>query len=247
LLDKIEDGNDMVKAEMLYMLAHTNYRNKQFDQSIEHLNEMKVVLDNCPLSFKRNYFIKTSQLMATNFMLKNKIKKAIEILQDLYEGDYKTSISDEMNTWVNYSMYKYFNDEIKESLKIVNANRHSDKWFNKTMGLEWGLKKNLMELIMYIDLGHNDLAETRLRSIERGYKSLKGNPLYDKAFYFLSLAKKFLFKYDSNTEGFHSQILKTIDFVSYENEDLQSMFFYAWLKSKAINSSMYPTLLGLIK
>jgi hypothetical protein len=48
-------------------------------------------------------------------------------------------------------------------------------------------------------------------------------------------------------EGFKDKILDKLDFVPYEQEDIQAMAFYAWLKSKATQKDFYTTLLGLIR
>ena len=71
--------------------------------------------------------------------------------------------------------------------------------------------------------------------------------MYSKAFYFVSLIKEYLIKFNSNTKGFHQQIKSTIKFVPYEQEDIQAMLYYAWLKSKATGDNLYVTLLGLLR
>ena len=114
------------------------------------------------------------------------------------------------------------------------------------MGIEWVLKKNLMELLLYVELGFDDLVETRIRSIERNFENLKSNPIYNNAFKYLALIKMYALK-EINMVLLEQEIDNQLDFVSYEQQDVQAMAFYAWIKAKATDNDFYPTLLGLIK
>jgi hypothetical protein len=239
--------NYMAKAELLYMIAHTSYRNKKFKQSLSYLEELSVTLKLCTKPFQKQFNAKVIQLISANLIYLKELKKATENLTELYNERQTLSNEEHFNSIVNLGFYRFLNKEYKKSHELLMQLSHSDNWYKKTMGIEWVLKKNLMELVLYIELKHFDLVESRIKSIERNYESLKPNPIYKKAFDFLKLLKEYLLKYSFNIEGFKNEILNRIDFVPYEQEDIQAMTFYAWLKSKATQKDFYDTLLGLMK
>lgn len=242
-----ENPNAMVKAEFLYMIAHTSYRNKKFKQSLNYLQELSATLNLCTIPFRKQFNAKTVQLVSANLVFLNRLSEAKENLGKLFNERKTLSNEDHFNTIVNLGIYRFLNKEYKKSHELLTRLSHSDSWYRKTMGIEWALKKNLMEILLFIELGHLDLAESRIHSAERNYESLKSNPIYKKAFDFLKLIKEYLFNYSDKVEGFKDKILDKLDFVPYEQEDIQAMAFYAWLKSKATQKDFYATLLGLIR
>ncbi|MCB1177909.1 MAG: hypothetical protein H6586_04350 [Flavobacteriales bacterium] len=242
-----EDVNYMVKAEFLYLIAHTCYRNKKFSQSLNYLMELGSVIDQCSVSFQNQFKAKTIQLVAANKVFLGELLEAIDDLSKLYKIKSKLSNQENLNTIVNLGIYKFLNKDYKASLALLNDFTHSDNWYKKVMGVEWVLKRNLMEVLLFIELGFDDLVESRIRSIERNYADLKMHPIYKKAFNYLVLLKDYLNNNQDNPSKLHEEMLKRLEFVPYEQEDIQAMAFYAWIKSKAIRQNFYPTLLGLIK
>lgn len=248
-LYKKEEGstNPMVKVEFLYMISHTSYRNKKFKQSLAYLEELSHTLNLCTIPFKKQFNAKMIQLISANLVFLNKLTEAKENLAKLFNERKTLSTEEHCNTIVNLGIYRFLDKEYKKSHELLTKLSHSDSWYRKTMGIEWVLKKNLMEILLFIELGHIELVESRILSIERNYGSLKSNPIYKKAFDFLKLIKDYLFNYSDNVDGFKNKILDRLDFVPYEQEDIQAMAFYAWLKSKATQKDFYATLLGLIR
>jgi hypothetical protein len=242
-----ENKNTIVKVEFLYMIAHTSYRNKKFKQSLTYLEELSRALSACTKPIKKQYHAKVIQLISANLVFLNKLNEAKDNLTSLYNERSSLSNEEHFNTIVNLGIYRFLNKEYKKSHELLTKLSHSDNWYRKSMGAEWVLKKNLMEILLFIELGHMELVESRIKSVERNYESMKLNPIYKKAFDFLKLIKDYLFKYSHNVEGFKSEILNRLEFVPYEQEDIQAMAFYAWVKSKATQKDFYTTLLGLIR
>jgi hypothetical protein len=239
--------NLMVKSEFIYMIAHTSYRNKKFNLSIEYLDQLALHLKECSKPFQKQFEAKMVQLKAANYVFTNRLEEAIAGLQELYKVGGKISTEEHLNTVVNLGIYHALNEESEKSKQLLNELSHSDNWYKKTMGIEWALKKSLLEILLYSDLGMLDLVETRIRSFERNYKGLKANVLYKNAFNFIKLIKNFLFQENRSAVDLEADILMHLDFESYELEDIQAMAFYAWIKSKAVKKEIYPTLLELVE
>lgn len=238
--------NNLIKADFLYMIAHTSYRNKKFEQSLNYLNQLSITLERCSSSFQQQFYGKTVHLTAANFIFLNQLDNALEKLTELSKTKQKLTIQEQLNTTVNIGIYRFLNKEYKISLKMLNELSHSDNWYKKTMGIEWVLKKNLMELILFVELEFDDLVEARIKSIERNFEVLKQNPVYKNAFNYLALIKLYVLK-GRNNNVLENEISNQLTFVAYEHENIQAMAFYAWIKSKATNQNFYSTLLSLIR
>ena len=91
-----------------------------------------------------------------------------------------------------------------------------------------------------------EVAESRLRSIERTYSELFRHPTYRGVKDFLSLIKFVIMNpFEARSENFQKVVEEAIDFKPFEQEDLQAMGFYAWLKSKMQNRPIYEVWLEL--
>lgn len=241
------DHNPIVQSEFLYMIAHTCYRNKKFSQSNNYLQLFSETLALCSKSFQKQLQAKKTLLTSANLVFTNNLKQGIENLQILYKNRKGITTEEWCNSVVSLGIYHFLNKDLKKAQTLLNELTHSDNWYKKTMGIEWVLKKNLMEIILYSELGHVELVESRIRSAERNYSGLKTNPLYSNAFKYLSLIKYFLLLSAQNPESLKKEILIKLEFAPFEQEDLQAMVFYAWIKSKALKQDYYTTLLKVVE
>ena len=154
--------------------------------------------------------------------------------------------SDRLNILINKGINYYLNKDFQSAHKVLFSINHTDKWCEKVMGKEWVFKKNLMEVILYYDMEKIEVAESRLRSIERSFKELFKHPMYKRVKDFLSLIKFVVMNpKEASSEQFRAVVEKTIDWQSFEQEDIQAMGFYAWLKSKMQRRPMYDVWLEL--
>jgi len=238
--------NPAIKAEFLYMIAHVYYRNRKFSKSLSKIEELNTELLHCSKSTAQNYYAKVNQLKASNLMFMNQIDQSILTLNQLLANSSKLSLVERTNTITVVGIYSFLNNDLSEAKKQVALLNKSDEWYRKNLGLEWLFKKLLMEIVLYIDLSeldrsYLDLVDSKVKSFERTFKTLKSNPIFNRAFSYLSLIKKSQGIF--NKKELTSEIQENIEFLSYEEEDIQAMSFYAWIKSKSIGQNFYHTLL----
>jgi hypothetical protein len=238
--------NPVIKAEFLYLIAHAYYRNRKFGNSLSKIKELTTELLNCSMSTTQNYYAKVNQLKASNLMFLNKIDDSIVTLKQLLTNTSKLSLVEKTNTITVLGIYSFLNNDLSEAKKQVALLNKSDEWYRKNMGLEWLFKKLLMEIVLYIDLSEQDrayldLVDSKVKSFERTFKILKSNPIFNRAFSYLNLIKKSQGIY--NKKELTKEIKKNIEFLAHEEEDIQAMSFYAWIKSKSIGQNFYKTLL----
>ncbi len=234
------------KASLLYMIAQTLYRNKKFKWSLFYLSE----LDELPLGLSnkllKKIHFKRIQLKAANEVLLGRINVAIELLEKHVD---RKAISNEdyYNHVINLGVYYFLQNDYKKSLKLLFKFNHSDNWYRKIMGLEWLLKRQVMEVILFYELNEIELYESRIKSIERSLKLFGKNEYYKRAFNFIHLLKDFVLNVGkSKDDDFNTKVENNIQWLPFEKEDVQNVAFYAWLKSKMLGGDYYKTLLELL-
>ncbi|MCX6180777.1 MAG: hypothetical protein NT150_02460 [Bacteroidetes bacterium] len=238
-----QESNPMVKSEFLYLLSHALYRNKKFSDSLHYVEQMEIALKDCSKAHQKQQLARCSQLKAANLMFLNQLPEALNCLNLLLKNDSQLSLEEKSNTLVNLGIYHYLKKDYKKANQLLLQLNHSDSWYKKTMGAEWLFKKYLMEILLFIDLKHIDVAESRIRTTERSFKNFKTNPVYERAFGFLDLIKIYL---ESNSKKLLNEAIeKQVVFIPFEYEDLQAMTFFAWLRAKAKGEDFYSTLLGV--
>ena len=153
---------------------------------------------------------------------------------------------DVLNAQLNLAFYYFQQEDYQKANKQLRNIVHSDQWCEKKMGKEWVLKKNLSELIIQYEIGNDDLAMNKVRTIERNFIILFKNPAYRNVQMYLQFIKQLLHNPSSVTqEDFFQQVDSSFVFLPSKQEDLQSMGFYAWLKSKMVKRKYYEVLLEL--
>jgi len=138
--------------------------------------------------------------------------------------------------------------ELDKTIKTGMSFAHSDKWFEKNIGREWVFKKQIMEVIVQVELDNHEIALNRIRSLERVSAGLFNHPLYSRAKSFLEIIKKMIIDpINFRSAETQKKIDKYLVVVPEEKEDLQAMTFYAWLKAQVLNRNYYEVLLETVK
>ena len=139
-------------------------------------------------------------------------------------------------------------EQYDKAIKTGSSFNFSEKWFEKNIGKEWVFKKQIMEVIIQVELDNHEIALNKIRSLERVSSSLFNHPLYSRAKTFLELIKKMIsdpinFKNAATQE----KINKYLVVIPEEKEDLQAMTFYSWLKAKVQKRKYYEVLLETVR
>jgi len=251
---KLEDSfgfskrNHFYKINILYMISHILYRNRKFEESNEYLQSMHDNMEEYNHSYYQQFYPKYIMLKAANFAYLNQNLKSIETLVDIKENEIKKMTTvDQLNIKINLIVY-YFNQELyKKANYIMQTLNHSDKWLEKKIGVEWVLKKNLIEIILQYELGNIDIVLNRIRMFERSYSGLFQHPIYKRVNIFIQMIKTII---DTplimQNQVFIDKVQSTLVIQESDQEDLQAMAFYGWLKAKMMNLNYYDVLLNIV-
>ena len=217
-----------------------------FDDSIQYLKELESELNKVK-GYHDAFYPKYALLLAANYAFNYRSEKAATIIEELL-GKHKNllDVKDELNAVISLGLYYFHQQKYKQVFSCVLKLNHSDQWYEKKMGKEWVVKKNLCEMFFYYDYGDYDLAFNKLRSIERNYKDFFKHANYQNALNFLKLIKRFFDRPDLvSKQEFIDNVDSSLEFLPFEEEDLQAVSFYAWLKSKMVKKGYYEVLLEL--
>lgn len=247
-LKKFSKRNYFYKINVLYMIAHVLYRNRKFKESNTYLNQVKECMEEYNRAYFYQFLPKYTLLKAANHSYIGNNPTSIEILKNIEESELKKMpITEQLNIQLNLCVY-YFNESLfKEGNSVFQNIGHSDKWLEKKMGKEWVLKKNLIEIVIQYELGNIDIVLNRIRAFERSFSHLFNHPIYQRVATFLKVIKTLIDHPNKiESEDFQNEIYNQIITTPKEQEDLQAIAFYAWLKSKMIKQNYYTVLLDVV-
>lgn len=238
-------NNHFYKINILYLIAHILFRNRKFEASHNYLEEMHENMLAYNGIYYNYFFSKYIQLKASSLSYLDKNTEAIALLSNIKLSLLKKmSIEDQLNIQLNKSVYFFNqNDFKKASLIHVNFN-HSESWFEKKMGKEWVLKKDLIDIIIQYELGNIEIVLNRIRTFETNFSQFLQQPIYQRALGFLSFIKTLIdTPAQIKDKKFQENIADQLINIPQEQEDLQAMAFYSWMKSKMIRQPYYSVLL----
>ena len=241
-------SSHLYKLNLLYMIGHVLYRNRRFERAEVYLAMLRENMELYGGVHRAHFWPRYVMLLAACRVYLGKNDESIALLEELTTaGQVRLSLSQELNARLNLAVYYFQKEAFKTANQLLLEFGHSDQWYGKKLGREWVLKKNLIELIVQYELGNDDLAENRIRSMERSFEALFEHPVYQRALAFLGFIRKMIEQPDFvETEEYEKQVRATLVNVPREQEDLQAMTFYSWLKSKLVGQPYYEVLLDVV-
>lgn len=244
--DGFFEQNQEQYVHILYVLAHTYYRNKKFNRAVETLKELHEALKISKKGIYNQYIPKYILLYAACENFKGNLELAIEVLESFAPNVFMDR-EELLNIKLNQSVYYFQEKEFKKANQLILQIGHTDKWLEKNIGVEWKLKKNMIEIIYQIELERPEIALDRINSLQKTHRKLFQLPVYQRVTVFLNLLKKYIQDPEVvKTQAFLDTVEVSFEWIEIEQEDLQAMSYYAWLKSKMEQKDFYTTLLSLM-
>jgi hypothetical protein len=232
----------------LYMISHALYRNRKFEKALFYLEKFRIAIDNYGGSFFNRFYPKYVMLKASLLSFTEENKSAILLLESSLKGSaIKMSMGDRLNMIINLTVYQFQGENYRQANRTLINIGHTDLWLEQKMGKEWRFKKNLIEIILQIELGNTEIALTRIKTAERYFKNFLGHAAYQRAAVFLRFIKVVIERPEEvTTPEFEKIVDGVIERLPGDKEDIQAMTFYCWLKSKMLKQPYYPTLIETI-
>lgn len=235
--------------KITYITAHTMYRNRKFKEGLEFSEKLNFGLEKYEKQYYRTFFAKHKLLHAALLFYSDKPTKAIEILEDCKDNHWELfSLKEQNYLTLNLAFYYYANQQLEQALSIAQELHHTDGWYEKKISGEWALKRSIMEALIQIDFGNEEIGLTKINAILQRHKELFKIDLFKRVGYFLKLIKRILTEIDFiNSSEFDTLIQENLMTLPEEKEDLQAMSFYVWMKARKEKQTYYNVLLEVTK
>ncbi|WP_139925376.1 hypothetical protein [Hymenobacter sp. DG01] len=231
---------------LLYMIAHSLYRTRRFRESVEYLERLRAVLESGPKLESTGLRARYTFLLAANYAFLRRNADSIRLLEDIL----RTPLAprDQLTARLGLGFHYFAEGQFQKTNQALLGIGRTDHWCEQEMGVEWVLNRNMGEMLTQLELGNPDLALNRLRAIERLIKERFGpdGGGYAAVLYYLQLVRDIVDEPElARTSAFAERAAQIPSFVPLEQEDLQALSFYSWLKARIQSRPYYEVLLEL--
>ncbi len=224
---------------IIYLMAATDFRNKDFEASKEQVGYIEEVLGDSKKYLQNVFSGRVARLKALNEAYTGNIQKAIDLLCNTTDTS--------LNNKLLLVMCFFLNEEYQKAYRLLNTLKHTDDWYLKKMDWPWVLKKNSIEILLLIELDKLDLVLNRMQRFSRRFGKLLKDVGEQRVLIFMGLVKEY---YDRpmavTSEVFMEKVEHSFNWIGREQEDIFVMSFFAWLKAKMEKRKLYEVTLELV-
>jgi hypothetical protein len=225
--------------EILNLMAHTSFRLKDFKAAKDFSEKIETEMGKKNGVYFNRFREKLTLIKALIYNYTGDAREAINLL-DTFPGE---SLDIDLTLVMSYFQQKQFED----AYRVIKNMYHSDAWYEKKVGWIWVLKKNIIEILLLIELDKLDLVLSRLQSFKRKFFKRLKEIGEDRVITFIKLVA---YVYDHpqevTSEKFQEKVEKSFHWKETETEDVFVMSFYAWLKARMEGKDLYKTTLELV-
>ncbi len=232
---------------ILYLMSNALFRYKDFDRAHSYLHMMEKHLQEQDGKY---HIAQSGKLVLLKALIANysgKSKNAIEYLEQyqMTKAYKNTDLKFELHLCL---LVCYFQQNcFKDAHSVLRLFTNSDQWYTEHIGHDWVLKKHLIEILLHIELGNNNLVDSRIKSFERKHYPYLKKVKEHRVITFLQLVRIYYHYPEQITSiEFRDKVENSFDWITSKQEDIYVMSFYAWLKSKMYKTNLYQTTLALI-
>lgn len=233
--------------QILYYIANSYFRNKEFEVSQYYLEKVEEGMTKFNKKYYKRFLPQFTLLKVFNLNYCGNAKDAITILEIFEYTKFKESLTYVLDLKLARVVFYFQQSRYKDALSFYRESQHSDKWYAAKAGIIWVVKKNLLEIMLYMELGNVDLVESRVRSFRKKHDLFLRNNNEFRVLEFLSLVTHYFYNKESLVvKSFLGRVRRTLVKTKSENEDVFVMSFYAWLKARVLERNVYETTLDLV-
>ena len=244
--ERIKDKHLFYHIQILYFMANAYFRIKNFIVAMNYLELMHSYME---LESKKEYILFYPKYLLLQSLINvytGNTKKAILEISETNYREFEKQLSTTLDLKLTLVVALFLDEKFSEAFKIYKEFNRSDTWYINKSGMIWVIKKNLIEILLLIELNHLDLLESRLKSFHKKHKNHLIASNENRIVAFLKLIEIFYYKkedvYAVNFKQKVQSLLKT----DKKEEDIFVLSFYSWIQAKIMKTKLYPTCLELI-
>ncbi|AXG73770.1 hypothetical protein DVK85_05785 [Flavobacterium arcticum] len=229
---------------VLYFIANIYFRNREFATSLRYLELMQEQMQVQNKKYYKRFFMRWSLLLGLNQHYTNNpdaAKATIQKALNQQKGDV-TDLNDLLLCMVVF----YSQQADKTAFKYMRQFAHTDSWYEKRMGMDWAIKKALVEIILQAEFDNQELALSRIKGFKRRYKKYLTDVKEGKVLEYVQLAEKYILNADVIYTKLFNDKLQELMAMATATQDVFVLSFIAWLYAKTQNKPVYEVTLSLL-
>jgi tetratricopeptide (TPR) repeat protein len=229
-------------------MANFHFRNGRFAESMDYLNKMNGQMQKQGDKYHNRFCLRYFLLMVLNENYSGNPGKAIDTAEKAL-AHYKKADANDINDLrltliVLYMQQDAGRDAAKEMIRL----NHSDSWYEKKMGMDWTIKKCLVEILLHTQQENTELAISRIKSFKRRYKKYLVSVNEERVVQYLSLIERYVMKPEiAAMPKFQEQVEQFTLAAQSGPKDIFVMSFLAWLLARVRQKTIYDTTLNLLE
>ncbi|MFP4846930.1 hypothetical protein [Winogradskyella sp. PE311] len=230
-----------------YIIANTLFRNKKFTSSLNYLKEMEDLMLLKKGVYFKEFILKKTLVEALNHNYTDNQDKAISLAETILKKKHN-DIESLLDLHLSLLMFYFQKGQLLKAKSVLSKFYHTDQWYIEKASIDWVIKKNVAEILLYIELESDALLISRLRSFKRSYSNYLKQIGQTRILKFLNLAEKIYKNHNYLTsKTFKTDVEEAFERNTANKEDIFVISFYAWLKQKINKGDLYKTTLKLIQ
>ena len=243
---KDSDKQLYYQIQIAYIIANTLFRNKKFEASLQFIEEMDQLMLLKRGAYHRDFILKKTFIEALNFNYTNQQEEAIRLVESVIHKKHN-DIEALLDLHLSLFMFYFQKEDFLKAKSIISKFYHTDQWYAEKSRLDWVIKKNIAELLLYIELQEDDLFYSRLKSFKRRYTGYLKQIGQARILTFLKFAEQYYSNPKTVTSAdFKNKLESSFEWTTSHKEDIFVITFYAWLKNKIEQGTLYQTTLQVI-
>ena len=225
-------------------MSYTFLNTREFEMSKTHLSNLFSLIDQNEI-VKINYQAKYIAIDSFIKVFDLKIHDAIESISLFLRNKKSTiTIQENLNLSLNLAAFLITEGSYSNAVKILNFMFESDNYYQKEMGREWLIRKEMIMAIAQTSLGNIDNSLKIMKAIEEKHKDMLSINQYSMVLPFIDLLKLDI----NNPNEVNNEVLSNFEKkINLQKEkvfrDPRLIIFYAWIKSKYLNKEAYKVLI----
>lgn len=232
---------------ILYFIANFYFRNGRFTESLKYLDLMSAELQKQAGKYYPHFCHKYFLLAAFNENYLGHPQKAIEIAEKALSSNKKIDPNDSNNIRIMLIVFYMQQNAGRNAAKEMAKLNHTDSWYKKKMGMDWTIKKCLIEILLHAEQENTELALSRIKSFKRRYKKYLLTVDEERVVQYLAFVEQYVMKPEIiQTPKFQNAIEDFIVTAQNGPKDILIMSFLSWLLAKVRRKTIYETTLKLL-
>lgn len=232
---------------ILYFIANFYFRNGRFKDSLNYLHLMFNELQKQSGKYYQRFCSRYYLLLAFNENYIGHPEKAIEIAEKALSSNKKTDINDSNDIRLMLIVFYIQQNAGRKAAKEMAKLNHTESWYEKKMGMDWTIKKCLVEILLHAQQENTELALSRIKSFKRRYKKYLLMVNEERVLSYLLYVEHYIMKPEIvQTDKFQKTIEDFIITSQDGPKDIIIMSFLSWLLAKVRRKTIYETTLSLL-